>query len=273
MLAALAWCAVACTTPPQPAAVQPSAPAAAAAPSPVPVTTPPAAPAREPEGPPIDIRSTQTQALNYLQSGDADEAEKLLRQIQQADPNHVLARHLLRQIDEDPVVLLGRESFVYRVQPGESLSSIAGRFLKDPFLFYALARYNDIKVPSRVAGGQMIRVPGRQPPSSAATATSSAPSPPSSSSPSPSLQAAPAAASAAAPPPAVSPPVDSRARHIGEYVRAARTCAAKQDLCCAISSWNKVLDIDPNHASARLEKQRATDLLERLRKRGGKVEC
>jgi hypothetical protein len=64
----------------------------------------------------------------------------------------------MRQIKEDPQALLGRESFAYRVQPGESLSRIAQRFLNDLHLFYILARYNNIKVPRNLAGGQMIRV-------------------------------------------------------------------------------------------------------------------
>jgi hypothetical protein len=78
-------------------------------------------------------------------------------------PANRLAQSLLKQIQTDPQTLLGREHFNYRVEPGESLSRIAGRFLKDVHLFYALARYNDIKVPRQLQGGQMIKVPGKQP--------------------------------------------------------------------------------------------------------------
>ena len=40
-----------------------------------------------------------------------------------------------------------------------ALSRIAGHFMGDIYMFYALARYNDIRVPRLVAGGQVIRVP------------------------------------------------------------------------------------------------------------------
>jgi tetratricopeptide (TPR) repeat protein len=60
------------------------------------------------------------------------------------------------------VALYGRESFTYVVRPGESLSQVAGRFMGDIYAFYGLARYNGIKVPRQVAGGQSIRIPGKQ---------------------------------------------------------------------------------------------------------------
>lgn len=56
-------------------------------------------------------------------------------------------------------------------------------------------------------------------------------------------------------------------------MREGRTLAARQDLCNAVRAYDKVLEIDPAHGSARTERQRALDLIERLRKQGSKLDC
>ncbi len=253
----------------------PPPPAEPTPPAPTPGEPPPsdrAAPATAPaapSGPPVDPQQTVRSAIAHLQDGDEAEAEAELKRVLQVDPNNRLAASLLRQITEDPVALLGRESFAYRVQPGESLSIIARNHLKDAYLFYALARYNNIKVPRQLAGGQMIRVPGKAPAATASPAppaASPAPAPP------PPAPAPAPTAPAPAPAPAVPPPRDD-AKLVAEYTRAARACAAKQDLCCAIRNWDKVLEIDPGNRTAQLERQKALDLLERLRRMGAKVDC
>ena len=80
-----------------------------------------------------------------------------------ARPDNSIARHLLSQIDTDPRALLGTQSYSYTLRQGETLSTVAGRTLGNPMLFYALARYNNIAVPSSVMPGQTIQVPGRRP--------------------------------------------------------------------------------------------------------------
>ena len=79
------------------------------------------------------------------------------------DPHNVLALLMLRQLTEDSVVMLGKEYFLYKVLPGDNLSKIAERFLGDKYLFYALARYNNISVPRQLQAGQIIKVPGKAP--------------------------------------------------------------------------------------------------------------
>jgi len=37
---------------------------------------------------------------------------------------------------------------------------LAGRFLGDPLLFYALARYNGLRSPESLSAGQVLRIPG-----------------------------------------------------------------------------------------------------------------
>jgi hypothetical protein len=225
----------------------------------------------------------------------------------------------------DPIATLGRESFAYTVRQGDSMSRIAGRFLNDIYMFYLLARYNDIKVPKQVSAGQVIRVPGKAPPPAP-----SPPSPPSSNTPAtgtpiePTSRAAnpppapvaatpPAPAAAPAPPPPPPPPPappepnagelamrsaaaaekagdlvrarseyqradalnqpraaakaeSMRAQLVTKYSGAARSSLARQDLDGTISNWQRVIDLDPDNANARLELERARALKDKLGK-------
>ncbi len=221
-----------------------------------------------PEGPPLDspqaIQRALSTAVEHLEFGREDAAVDELQRVLQADPNQRLALSLMRQIKEDPQALLGRESFTYQVKAGESLSAIAGRFMRDVFMFYGLARYNDIKVPRQLAGGQTIRVPGRAPPPSQQSAPMP---PPPAATPAPSPSPAPAPA-VPAPPPAPTPPpapaAESKQAQVTRLQREARTAFAKQDLVGAIAAWDKVLAIEPDNRNAQLERQRAADLCRRL---------
>jgi tetratricopeptide (TPR) repeat protein len=266
----LASCAAPPVAPPPPApAPAPSIPAPPP-PQPAPEPAPPEAPTLSS---PQAIQRAVVTAIEQLENGQEEAALAELEMVLQADPNQRLAQSLLRQIKEDPVSMLGRESFPYRVQAGESLSSIAGRYLRDVYLFYALARYNGIKVPRQLAGGQTIRIPGKAPgpgaappavpgtaPAAPAAAAPAAPVPPV---PAP----APPPAPVAAPPAAVAPPAaptESRSALVARYQREARAAFAKQDLEGAIRAWDKVLEIDPDNRNAQLERQRAKDLCKRL---------
>jgi len=265
----------ACAAPPiNPAPQQPAnaaPPRELAAPKPTPVEAP-EPPRTAPESPVLEspqaIQRVLTSAVENLEFGREDAALEELQRVLQADPNQRLALSLMRQIKEDPQTLLGRESFAYQVKAGESLSAIAGRFMRDVFMFYALARYNDIKVPRQLAGGQTIRVPGKAPPPSAAA---SGPSPvpastrtPAPTAPAPAPAPAPATTSAPAPAPAPAPAAETPKAQSTRLQREARTAFAKQDLVGAIAAWDKVLAIDPDNRNAQLERQRAADLCRRL---------
>ncbi|MDZ7591873.1 MAG: LysM peptidoglycan-binding domain-containing protein [Rubrivivax sp.] len=276
----------------EPGAPAPRAPEPDALPAPAaPETVPTPAPAESPQptlSPPM-IQRAVASAIEHLEAGEEESAVAELGRVLQSDPGHRLARNLMRQIKEDPQALLGRESFAYRVQPGESLSRIAQRFLNDVYMFYALARYNDIKVPRLVAGGQTIRVPGKAPspdapaapaqpaPAAAAKSPSAAAAPvaPPASGPAaaaaPSPTTLPSAASPPAPAPAPAPPDPARAERereaaIARHTREARSAFAKQDLDGAIRSWDAVLALDPKNATATLERQKAVTLKQRLQR-------
>jgi tetratricopeptide (TPR) repeat protein len=266
-------------------------------------TTPEAAAsAAAASAPPASPQAQQTAqrgaltAVDLLEAGNEAQAVAELQRALAVDPNNRLAQNLSRQIGADPVALLGRESFAYTLQPNETLSRIAERYLHDVYAFYILARYNNIKVPRQVAGGQVIRVPskGGQPPPVAP-----APAPPVAASPAPAAPPpATTAPAPAAPPPAAAPgepamrsaEAAERAgdldRALTEYERAAsltqadapqraeqvrqklvarhtagaRSALAKQDLDTSIRQWNRVLELDPGNQTARLERQRALAL-------------
>lgn len=183
-------------------------------------------------------------AVELLEVGNEEQALAEIQRALQADPHNRLAQSLLKQVQTDPQVLLGRESFAYRVEPGESLSRIAGRFLKDVHLFYALARYNDIKVPRQLQGGQLIKVPGKQPPAAAPVAPPPPPPPP---------VAAPVAAPKA-------PVVDTKPAVnvvVNNTYRRGLALLEQQKPDEAVPLFDQVLEREPAHANAKLKRAQA----------------
>jgi LysM repeat protein len=267
-----------CAVPPQsnkpvsaPVAAPPVSPRST---EPAPVDTAPPAPAPI-QVTPATIQTAQrlaTSAIELLESGNEDQASAELQRALQNDPNNKLAQSLLKQIQNDPVATLGRESFPYRVQPGESLSKIAQRFLGDVHLFYVLARYNDLRVPKQLQSGQMIKVPGKAPPvTAAAPAPLSARNPtaggPAASPPAPAEPVAAAPTPAAPAAPAVDPAKVAereRANKVAAATKAARSAYARQDLVAAIRNWDTVLELDAGNTNAKIERQRAVDLKAKL---------
>ena len=174
----------------------------------------------------------------------------------------------------------------------DSLSKLAQQYLGDRFRFYILAKYNDISNPSRLAAGQVIKIPGRAPPPGAM--------------PPPDATAKPA--------PDVAPPVsndlatmmqrgrqqqsagnveaayatfsDAVARYPGNrdavqqrdgaktalirsYDREATQALQRQNLDLAISKWDRILELDPANQKAKLERERALDLKKRMSEKFG----
>lgn len=102
----------------------------------------------------------QKLAIDLLTRGQADQARAELNQLLMDQPGNGTARKLLDQIDKDPRVLLGEINYAYKVKPGETMSVLAQRFLGDPLMFYALARYNGIAAPGALEVGQNLAIPG-----------------------------------------------------------------------------------------------------------------
>ena len=282
---------VACAAPPV------KAPAPSVAPEPK-VEAPAAPAALPPPSTPQQAQKLAIAAADLLETGNEDQAKAELQRVLAGDPNNKLAQNLLRQITADPVALLGRESFPYTVRATDTLSRIAGRFLGDIYAFYILARYNDIKIPRQVSGGQVIRIPGKAPPpgtleaeprrtdkpaAGASTSTSPAtPSPPAEPS---AAEKALASADAAekrgdleraytdyrvATGGELSSDAQAKAeglrrRLVQRYTLNARSAFAKQDLDGAIRHWDRVMQLDPGNDTARLEQQKAMALKEKIK--------
>ncbi|MCC5866241.1 MAG: LysM peptidoglycan-binding domain-containing protein [Wenzhouxiangella sp.] len=129
-----------------------------AEPEPEPEPEPPTTavePEPQPEAPPATLQN----AVDLLDLGEVDEAEAVLVRILERTPGSRIARRLLGQIQSDPIELMGADYDVVEVQAGESLSVIAHRELGDSLQFFALARYNGITVPRRLAPGMVVRIP------------------------------------------------------------------------------------------------------------------
>ena len=107
-------------------------------------------------------REDVAKAITLLDKGQAKPARKLLAKVLKRQPDDALAGRLVKEIDTDPTTLLGAENFAYVSRPKESFAMIAQRFLGDPQLFYALARYNGVDVPSSLQPGMKLRIPGRE---------------------------------------------------------------------------------------------------------------
>jgi len=234
-----------------------------------------------PQLPPSAADKAQAQELalhaaKLLDEGHESEARAELQKALTLDHDNVLAKSLMYQITTDPMTALGTKSFKYTVRPGDTLSKIADVYLKDQYKFYILARYNNINPPRSLGAGQVIQIPG----------TASAPPPP------PPPPPVPVGVETAKPGPyqeglqaqrdgdrdraydlfmqaAKADPKDQRARSAADQLRPdlvamherkAREAFRKQDLTTAIKEWDRVLELDPNNATARLERSRTDDL-------------
>lgn len=101
-------------------------------------------------------------AIKSLQNGEAERARVELTAYVAEQPKNKTGTGLLAQIETPIEKYYPRDNFPVTIKPGESLSTIAQTYLGDPLQFYALARYNNIQVPSRISVGQTIRVPKTQ---------------------------------------------------------------------------------------------------------------
>ncbi|MBQ4854425.1 LysM peptidoglycan-binding domain-containing protein [Rhodanobacter sp. B2A1Ga4] len=94
-----------------------------------------------------------------LQSGHYAEGEKALRQYLERHPGDRAAPAMLRQLTADPQQVLGERWRAHVVQPGDSYSTLAERYLGDPNQFLILARYNGSTNPSRLRVGETLHMP------------------------------------------------------------------------------------------------------------------
>ncbi|HUB91356.1 MAG TPA: LysM domain-containing protein [Dyella sp.] len=232
-----------------------------------------------------------------LQNGHYAEGETALRRYLQDHPGDRAAQFFLRQLTEDPKKLLGEASTPHIVQRGESYSTLAAKYLGDPNLFLALARYNDSTNPSLILVGSTLKLPESSP-----TAAAAPPALPAAT-----IAPAPAAAAAPTAPPS-EPPVQHaqqlenqslalyRQGHTDQAVavfdqaltlnpqlksadpnfaalrriwvanthQQAMVLYLDQHLDQAIALWNRILVVDPGYEPAVVYRTRALELKQRL---------
>jgi nucleoid-associated protein YgaU len=292
----IAFC-VGCATPPPPAPAPAPAPVVTEAPAPAPAAldlTPAQAKAQ--------AQKLAIEAVDMLQNGDEPGARAALDKALALEAGNDLARKLMDQIRADPEKELGSTFFRYTVQRDDSLSKLAQAYLGDRFRFYILARYNDITNPSRLAAGQVIKIPGKGPLPAAAMARPAAKS-------AEPVEPAPKAA-VAEPEPAAEKEVErllqkgreqqragnlsgayatfsdavrsdpgnrdavvqrdaARQALVRRYERDATQAFQRQNLDLAIKNWDAILELEPTNQKAKLERERAVDLKKRMSEKFG----
>jgi tetratricopeptide (TPR) repeat protein len=257
----LGGCQTAPPEPPKPAP-QPVMPA----PEPEPVKP---APPPEPVGPPPGSPAARQQAQQLLRTaaeslndGNEDKGRAEITEALRLDPDSKLGQCLNKGVTADPEQVLGRQSMPYTVRPGETLGRIAQRAIGDQCEFYLLARYNKIRVPKQLAGGQVIRTPGRV----ALGGPDAAPAKPQAEPPAAKPEVAPPAVEAPPPPAKPAAPTQQEMRaQVDRHQRNAQAAFRRQDLATAISEWDKVLALDPGNDLARARRQEAIELDRRLK--------
>lgn len=234
-----------------------------------------------------------------LQNGRYEEGERALKRYMQAHPGDRTAELYLRQLQEDPKQALGTASTPHVVQPGESYSTLAAKYLGDPNLFLVLARYNGSTNPSRIRTGSSLQLPVHAVENGVVSSVvQQAP---------PQTSVAPAAATVISAPPAAMPApraeqlknqslalyrsghrdqaidVFDQALSLDPHLKSADTnfpalsqaWIAKshqqamvfyldQHLDQAIALWDRILVVDPDYEPATLYRARALELKQRL---------
>ncbi|MCP5180657.1 MAG: LysM peptidoglycan-binding domain-containing protein [Pseudomonadales bacterium] len=131
------------------------------------IPEPEVAPVAEPDPEPAPVLTLNNRerlrlALEHLQEGRSAEALDLLRAYRENVPDSRIADQLIRQIETPIADYFPQEAFAVTLAEGESLSSIAQKYLGDALEFFALARYNDLDRPAQVRTGQQIRIPATE---------------------------------------------------------------------------------------------------------------
>ena len=201
-------------------------------------------------------RQQVSDVVGALESGDVKRARKLLRKMAAQAAGDANVKMLQQSVDGDPVELLGAKSFSYAVQRGDTMQSLAQRFLGDRLRFFLLARYNGFSS-ARLAQGQVIRVPGVEPTPS----PESAPARPRGDLRGP----APAPAPRSSPPAVSVPHVDPV---LAAKLRARGLLALNQGrIAVAVQTLRQARAVDPANAAIQRDVMRAERLLVAVRAR------
>jgi tetratricopeptide (TPR) repeat protein len=280
-----------CAEQPKKEAVTAAPPPAAPPPAAVPQRPP------EPELSPAQAKAQSQQlalqAVDQLQNGDDIAARQTLEKALSLDPANDIAKKMSEQIGADAQKELGATFFRYTVQKDDSLSKLAAQYMGDRFRFYILAKYNDIANPSRLAAGQVIKIPGRAPPPGAASAADAGPKPvPSEAAPpvtgdlallmqkgrqqqaASNLEGAYTTFNEAATrfpgnKDAIMQRDAAKTALIRSLDREGTQAFQRQNLDLSIAKWDRILELDPSNQKAKLERERSLDLKQKMNEKFG----
>ena len=189
----------------------------------------------------IPAQERLQQALRLLEQGNTVVARRELVIYLQQQPDNEIASNLMLQIDTPTADYFPPDYKIVRLPSGGSLSTLAERYLGDPYQFHALAKYNEITQPGKLEQGQAIKIP----------LTDHA------------RRAFKAAASRTASTSEVGISAPQKAQADALHREALNEFRA-QNLDNAITLWDKVLLIDPGYEQARLYRSQAIGLKEKL---------
>ena len=104
-------------------------------------------------------------AIELLKVGDVGQAQLELEAVLKEEPDNKIALNLQHQIESEPKHYFTTKTKIrnYVVQPGDSFSTLAMRFLESPLEFHILAKLNNYADPTQLKVGQIIKIPTEAP--------------------------------------------------------------------------------------------------------------
>ncbi len=109
--------------------------------------------------PGLSAENRLRKVISQLELGEVAIARVELEAYLVEKPDSKVARDLLRQIDLPSHEYYPTESFNVRLTPGDSLSTLAQKYLGTYYQFYGLAKYNSIARPKDLKVGQIVSIP------------------------------------------------------------------------------------------------------------------
>ncbi|MEH6542851.1 MAG: LysM peptidoglycan-binding domain-containing protein [Porticoccaceae bacterium] len=204
------------------------------------------------------------EVFRQLELGEVGQAEAELDAYLVEKPGGKVAADLKRQINLGPNQYYPAESVDVILRSGESLSTLAQKYLGTAYQFYALAKYNGIAKANDLKAGQVVRIPLTDFARQALKNPQAVEAEPVQISDIESdIDIEGTADNAVAEELPVLEVQDLEAT-ADEYHKQASMAFRRQELDQAIALWDKVLEIDPSHQHAMSGRLQAMELRKKL---------
>ncbi|MBQ0780909.1 MAG: LysM peptidoglycan-binding domain-containing protein [Thalassolituus oleivorans] len=202
------------------------------------------------------------EVFHQLELGEVGQAEAELDAYLVEKPEGKVAADLKRQIDLGSSEYYPAESFDVTLMSGQSLSTLAQKYLGTAYQFYALAKYNGIARPNDLKAGQVVRIPLTDFARQALENLRAVETEPVQVSDVESDIEGTADTAVAEELPVLE--VQDLEATADEYHKQASMAFRRQELDQAIALWDKVLEIDPSHQHAMSGRLQAMELRKKL---------